>query len=275
LLSELAEADAQGRAAEIYTDIMNATDVGMVSMCYRHVAAVPAQLEWAWRVLGPEYVSGRQAELASSLSQRAGADAFGAVAAELPDPPELPADAVTSITAVMDAFNRTNPMNYLWVSVLTRLLESEEPLGNQPSEPNRPPAITLPVLPDIVLMEDMTPEIHDTLVELSNLGAGKHDDIIPSLFRHVVYWPDYIGYVHSILTRPGVYDLIEQAAARFREDAAAKVEILMESCAPRDAAAGRPTGEARLEILRTLPMFLPRIPMMVAIGGLLRLKQPD
>ncbi|MCZ6604378.1 MAG: hypothetical protein O7A03_04465 [Alphaproteobacteria bacterium] len=275
MLAEVSEAEATGRTADIYAAIRASCGVGMVSLCYRHLAVDLSQLEWAWRILGPEYVSGACAQMAETLTGRTVIDHLVAALDRAALPPDLGANANAHVIAVLDAFNRANPMNYLFVSVLVRLLEAKTAqgsgdAGSQVGDP--PPVEGLPQLPPILSLDDMPAQVRAQVIELADLGAGKHDRIVPSVYRHVAHWPAYIAYIHDLLMRPEMVALVDETASRFRDGAQDAVDRLIARCAPRDRQDGRPQGQARRELLVNLPSFQPRIPMMVAVGNLLRMK---
>lgn len=279
VLAERPETEATGRTADIYEAIRAASGVDMVSMIYRHIAVEPAHLEWAWRIMGPEMMSGRVADMAATLTGKSVADRFRPRLATLPTPPDLGPDVADRVTAVADAFNRANPVNYLFVNVLINLLGHEAPRGDPRTEPDLlgPDAWDRPgiriELPPIVALKDMTPELRARMLAMADLGVGKLDRIVPSLYRHVAHWPEYVAYIHDVLTQDGIFELIDAAAAEFRAGAQDAVDLLMVDCVARDLESGRPTGRARSDYLVSLLSFQPRIPMMVAIGTLLRLVQ--
>ena len=62
--TELAEADATGRIAEIYAEIRHFYGVPYVSSLQRHFATIPDVLEWAWAAVRPEFASGALPEMA-------------------------------------------------------------------------------------------------------------------------------------------------------------------------------------------------------------------
>ena len=113
--------------------------------------------------------------------------------AGLPAPPELPDEARRAVAANLDAFNRANPLNYLWVGVLVRLLRDEQPHGQDAGEPARLLGADAALagefgpVPPIVDVDDMSPEIRAKVMDLADLGLGKTDRIVPSLYRHVVH----------------------------------------------------------------------------------------
>ncbi len=275
MLIECPESQATGRVSQIYADIRAASGVGMVSLCYRHVAAYEGALDWAWRILGPDFVSGRCRQLAQGVVAQDVAGRLAKAGRAGPSGPELPPEGVVGCEATIDAFNRANPLNFMFIGVLERLLAGEQPLGDNVGDTMvsvSAPDYTEPItkVPPIVALDDMAPALREKMMVLGNLGIGQHDLIVPSLYRHVAHWPDYIDYLHDVLTRPGVFEVIEAASYDIRQGLERAVDDLFAGCAARDVGEGRPAGAARTELRASLPSFQPRIPLMIATGYFLK-----
>src|SRR3954464_6880418 len=63
----IAEADASGETAAIFTDIRAVLGVGVVNLIWRHLATIPGALPWAWGTMRPLYVDGTIATEAAAL----------------------------------------------------------------------------------------------------------------------------------------------------------------------------------------------------------------
>jgi hypothetical protein len=118
----ITEAEAAGETAAIYADIRRVYGVGVVNLVWRHLATFPGALPWAWETVRPLYADGtiRREAAAMRASRR------------LPEvvapPPEVFAAAglgpgdLLRIRDVLDAYERTNPMALVALSVAQQRL---------------------------------------------------------------------------------------------------------------------------------------------------------
>ena len=59
-------------------------------------------------------------------------------------------------------------------------------------------AVAAPI-PGLPGLDAMAPDVRDVVLALSELGAGPGDRIIPSLYRHLSYWPGFLGLTWSLI----------------------------------------------------------------------------
>jgi hypothetical protein len=105
------EAEATGATKPISEDFKAVSGVPVVNLIFRHVATLPGGLEWSWDVLRPLYASDAVAMHATHLMDDL----------ETPALPRLPHAALravgvdaageSAINRILDAYNRSNPMN--------------------------------------------------------------------------------------------------------------------------------------------------------------------
>ncbi len=272
LLPELAEADAVGDVRHIYGEIRRLSAVPMVALIWRHLATMPGTLEWAWSILEPAMRGGAVQQAAWRL----------AALARVPRQPAIPTASLRAagigeadqraISAVLDGYNRANPVNIVMVRCLSLHLAGRAGPPGKPSWPQWEPPPPPPALPPMVNPDAMTPTVHALALLLTDRGSHAAPSTLwPSLYRHLAHWPAFLGYAAVLV--PPEFEAIDTVAARMRQDvdhAAVAIAARLEADAGRPA----PTGEQALHLQSAIEKFSGRIPEMVVIGNLLRAALP-
>ena len=190
----ITESDATGETAEIYADIRATLGIGVVNLIWRHLATIDDALPWVWHAIKPVYISGSAAREAAALFEGLG----------LPDMPLFPTSAIRAagvsdgdrdtVIAILDSYNRGNAMNLIALSALTALPTDEAPASPKGSvgAVENP----IPILPNL---DALAPDARNLVLALSELGANPNDRIIPSLYRHLAYWPGFLALTWSMI----------------------------------------------------------------------------
>jgi hypothetical protein len=205
--SETSEANASDTTRAIYNEIKTLSGVPMVALIYRHLATYPGVLEEAWEAIGPFFRNGRIQEIAWRTAE-------STVPAGLLPPFEINArqvlgvsdDALMEIRRTIEAYNRANPVNQLAMLSLLARLSSDAP-AKAPLAPRdwRPPAAIAGPLPRMAPINEISPAIR---LVINDFGFGDRstlDPIVPSLFRHLTSWPNYLAALNLTL-RPHFRD---------------------------------------------------------------------
>jgi hypothetical protein len=269
LLAELPEARATGDLQRIYGEIRRLSAVPMVALVYRHLATVPGVLEWAWDGLGPVMRSGQLQQRAWDLAAQT----------PLPAAPALPRAALRaagitaadedSIVAVLEAYNRANPVNILALRCLALHLGGAPGADSQDeaSATWHPPAPPGP-LPAMIDPAAMDPNVRALVLLLTDRSDGRPPSALwPSLYRHLAHWPAMLGFAGVLV--PPLFAGIDAAAAGLRdrvERAAAELARGM----PAHGGCEPPPDAQRGRLQAAITNFTQRIPEMVVIGGLLQ-----
>lgn len=184
----ITETEATGETAEIYADIRASLGIGVVNLIWRHLATLEGALPWVWRAVKPVYLSGSASREAAVLF-----DGLG-----LPDMPLFPRSALRgagvsdidlpTVIAILDSYNRGNSLNLIALSTL-----GARPNNLGPSNPDARTAEVETPIPALPGLDTLEPDVRDLVLALSALGAGPGDRIIPSLYRHLAYWPGFLG----------------------------------------------------------------------------------
>jgi nitroreductase len=277
MLAELPEDQARGCAREIYEEIRRLSGVPMVALIYRHLATIPGALEWAWTLLRPVMTDGVLQERAWRLPARAGVQLEATIGREVLRDAGISAEDETEIAAVLDAYNRANPVNIVAVRCLAlHLAGSVATVGGsssgQPSQRAWAPPSTPRSLPAMLDAKGMDPETRELVRLLTDRGTTPSATLVPSLYRHLARWPGMIRLAAEIVTPQ--FAVIDTAAGHLRDEVErATQELAAQMIPPSDLEP--PTGVDRRRLHAALESFTHRIPEMVVIGHLLRRALPD
>ncbi len=144
------EAEATGSTKAIYEDFKAVTGVPVVNLIFRHIATFPGCLPWSWEVLRPLYASGAVATYAKQLMDDL----------ETPTLPGLPRAALravgvdasgeSAITRILDAYNRSNPMNFVALTTLLTYLSHPDQAAASVSPAAPLPTREMPPAPEVL-----------------------------------------------------------------------------------------------------------------------------
>lgn len=272
-LPELPEAQAEGTTAHIYSELKTLGGVPMVALIYRHLATIPGALEWAWATLYPALAAGTLQERAWDLTSqlefrplstfpRPALRALGVSTAD-----------ETAINAILDAYNRANPMNILAVACLKRRLRDGSGGATERGAARSwsPPPAPGPLMP-MIDPDRMTSAVAELVGFLGNYDSAADRRIVPSLYRHLAHWPGFLALAAAVL-KPH-FGAIAQDVSHLQalvEEEAAKLPLEF-GRASEDM--GPPERPHRQALEAGLDSFTGRIPEMVVIGTLLRRAMP-
>ena len=257
------EADATGEIAVLYADIRATLGVPVVNLIWRSLAAMPGGLAWAWEAVKPLHADGSihgQAR-ALRLGQRA------------PDVPALPRSALRSagidtageaaIRVVLDAYDRSNPLNLVSLSAMLAVLEGTASTETaRPREPWTPEAPVEGDLPKLLDLDEMTYDVAQLLHDINKLGARGRSDILVSMPRHLAHWPGFLALYWTVIA-PFDWDgrlrgLIDAVLADGRQRGAVLAHTLSGVAAPpediKDALVSTLDDFSRNAIARMIPV---------------------
>ena len=187
-VTAISEDDATGETAEIFSDIRTTLGNGVVNLIWRHIATIEGALPWVWHAVKPLYIS-------DALKNEAG---FLCENIKLPEVLELPSAVLSVVNVldhdrlviqkILDSYNKGNAFNLLALSALTVLPEDHKKKVEADhifsEEIN---------IPNLINLDSMDEETRTLVLLLSELGAQKDNNIIPSLYRHLAYWPGFLS----------------------------------------------------------------------------------
>ena len=222
----ITEAEAAGETAAIYADIRRVYGVGVVNLVWRHLATFPGALPWAWGTVRPLYVDGTIRREAAALR----------ASRRLPEvvapPPEVFAAAglgpgdLLGIRDVLDAYERTNPMALVALSVAQQRLGDTATAGggDEAEAVSGAPAASGPEirLPPLLRLDELAPSTARLVLRLNRIGAAGQEPVLASMYRNLAHWPGYLALAWALLApldasgalAAAIEDTLAQARAR-------------------------------------------------------------
>ncbi|WP_089722005.1 hypothetical protein [Candidatus Entotheonella palauensis] len=272
----ISEAEAIGATKAIYEDFKAVTGVPVVNLIFRHIATLPGCLEWSWAVLRPLYASGAVATSATHLMD----------SLEIPAIPRLPHAALravgidapgeAAINRILDAYNRSNPMNLIALTtLLAHLSNPDQATALAPpaaSLPTRP--LTSESLPPLIAIEDMNAETRTLAQMLNSFGAQGETRTMASMYRQLAHWPGYLAISLTLLHPLHQSGQLQRCVSQAQTSATRLAQELLTQLVPT---ATPPPGEASQIALQTaLSAFTSNLIVeMLPVGKILRAAQPS
>ena len=255
---EVPERDAPRAVAALYAELRAAAGIPIVNLIWRHFAALPGVLPWAWATVRPAAGSALLAEGIARLETVALATAGEALAGF----PALTGEAL----AVVETYNRGNSTNLQLLTALRRVVAGEAAGGGGPLAA-APPLPPLPPVPAMPRLEALEPETRAMVLKLAALHGGGAAAAVPSLYRHLALWPALLPPLHAACAPLMADGTIARGRDALLVEAQATATRLLPALPP-------PPGfpeEQRATMLSALDTFAGRlIAEMTVIGLLLR-----
>ncbi|MCZ6872093.1 MAG: hypothetical protein O7G88_00975 [bacterium] len=280
----ITEQEAAGAIKAIYEDIKAVIGVPVVNLIFRHMATLPGCLEWGWEVLRPLYAGGELSRVAEALITHL----------ELPAIPRLLAPALRAvgvdapgermIARILDAYNRSNPMNMIALStLLTYLAEGvSAATASHTDTPIRRPPLSLPsattesaVLPPLLSLDTMQAETAVLVRTLNGLSPQGEARTMASMYRQLAHWPGYLALA-LVLLQPLHADGRLQVAVQQASTQALSQSQRMAQVLSVDVASAPPVGEVRQALDTALRYFTAHLIVeMIPVGRFLRHTLPE
>ncbi len=271
-LPEVAVTDASPETAAIYERIMETTGVGSPALIYRHFAIYPGLLEWVWDTVGPELESGRAIAHALDAVRRTSVVALPGVDVKEMRNAGVDEDDHRVVDAMLATYNRMNPVNLSLITAIRDLIDpAAEPAKASPlpSSPEAPAAMPQK-LPAPVNLNDMPNHVRETVLGLSAAIPSPGTQVIPTLYRHLAIWPNFLTHL-----APGLLDAMQRGEVEARmDDLNANMRPLIADVTNRARDASTPPLDDPAAMVRTLNSFLYTIPQLVVVGTALRAAIP-
>jgi hypothetical protein len=268
-LSELAESDATGQTQDIFQQIRTLSGVPMVALIYRHMATLPGVLEWAWQVLSPVMVTGRLQQVAWEIADTVTLPAVLPIPLVARQAVGISQGDDAAIANILDAFNRTNPVNAVALKYLERHLSAPEVAlsTSYGTAQNWRPPTTLPALPAMLDLDEIERPALEIISWLSHRDGSRHAGVWPSLYRYLAREPAFLAFAAIIL--PPHFLAIDTATEDIKQriTAAANSLPLQSAVSPEELTESSSTG---LALKRAMTEFSTLIPEMLVVGSVLR-----
>lgn len=194
LISAISENEATGEVAEIYDDIKSTLGNGVVNLIWRHLATIEGALPWVWNALKPLYVDDVLKNEAALVCDSIKIPSIGILPSAALQAVNISDLDKLTICDILDSYNKGNAFNLLALSALTAL-----PLDKKETASSSVTFAEDINIPDIVPLDNIVGVTKDLVLALSKLGAPDGSKIIPSLYRHLAYWPGFLSLSWSII----------------------------------------------------------------------------
>lgn len=269
-LPEVPVSAADSNTRQIYERIMAATGVGSPALIYRHFAIYPGLLNWVWQIVGPPLESGRIAGHALKAVQDTAVVSLPAVSPDDMQACGVDAAAQQTIDAMLGTYNRMNPVNLSLVTAIRDMIdpnaEAKTPSSLPAVEPP-PPTVTVK-LPAPLTLDEMRDDVRKAILELCATIPSPGTQVIPTLYRHLAIWPDFLM---SLV--PGLLTAMERGDVEARMadlNAAMQPLIISVTAEARAMNPPPPPLDDPQAMVRTLNSFLYTIPQLIIVGTALR-----
>ena len=119
------------------------------------------------------------------------------------------------VDAMLATYNRMNPVNLSLITAIRDLIDpAAEPAKASPLPPPPEAPTAMPQkLPAPVNLNDMPNHVRETVLALSAAIPSPGTQVIPTLYRHLAIWPDFLTHL-----APGLLDAMQRGEVEARMD---------------------------------------------------------
>ena len=270
-LAEVATEAATGETARIFEEIRRLSGTPLVALIYRHLATMPGALEAVWRSVAPLMATGELQERAWEIARNAWTG---------PVPPA--SDGVRGMRPVslgfsidvIDAYNRSNPINYMIVCVIRAAhvgpgakTVTKAKAANRAAAAARPwtPPTRIESIASIPSMAALSVRYRAQVDGFAKRAGPGEPVLVPTLYRHLGHWPALLSMTAREVRPRLASGEFEPAIRAFREASGRAATELVQ----RHAIAVVPQL-ATPRMTGVFDRFSKVIPEMVVVGSFLR-----
>ena len=265
--SEIHPLNASPEIAAIYADIRAVSGLSMVNLIWRHFAALPGIIDWAWNGVRPLVASQELVEARKRLID----------AIELPTLPPVTTEAwrvagisgteLSAFRDMMADYVRGNSTNIIVLTALRLRLEGINHATSAYTAAPAPVAMT-PATP-LPRIDTLDPTLARAIRALAQRHDGAEGGIIPSLYLELARWPaltDTFPQWLGALYEPSAMRAARKSTCRAAEREALNLLPALDSAPPNVA-------EMRPALERFTRLIIPDLtPVCVAVQRLLPLR---
>jgi len=184
---EIHPLNASPEIAAIYADIRAVSGLSMVNLIWRHFAALPGVIEWAWKGVRPLVASQELVEARKRLIDAIELPPLPLVTAETWRAAGIAGAELTDFRGMMADYVRGNSTNMIVLTSLRLRLEGIDhiapALSAAPTPTTATPSAPLPRI------ETLDPKLAGAIRALAGRHEGAQGGIIPSLYLELARWP--------------------------------------------------------------------------------------
>jgi hypothetical protein len=261
---EIHPLNASPEIAAIYADIRAVSGLSMVNLIWRHFAALPGILEWAWKGVRPIVASQQLVAARQRLIDAIELPALPPVTAEAWQAAGVGGVELTAFQDMMADYVRGNSTNIIVLTALRLRLEGVDhiapTLSAAPTLAMATPSAPLPRI------DSLDPSLASAVRALAQRHEGAQGGIIPSLYLELARWPALTETFPQWLE--ALYEPATMRAARDSTCRAAEREAL--TLLPALDSAPSNVTEMRPALERFTRLIIPDLtPVCVAVQQLL------
>ncbi len=179
--------NASPEIAAIYADIRAVSGLSMVNLIWRHFAALPGVIEWAWKGVRPIVASQELVAARQRLISAIELPTLPLVTRQAWQTAGVSADELTTFQVMMADYVRGNSTNIIVLTALRLRLEgfnhTAPVLSAAPT-----PATVIPSAP-LPRIDTLDPSLAGAIRALAQRHEGAQGGIIPSLYLELARWP--------------------------------------------------------------------------------------
>ncbi len=263
-LSQIAEVDATGAIADVYRDIRTTLQIPIVNLVWRHLAVEPTMLLACWRVVRPLYVSGYCARGAQLLQDNYEVFELRQIPRNVLDA-EVDAAGEAMLRRILATYIHANPLNLLALNVLVQRLTGVG-VGESIALPKAQTQYNEEgELPVILCVDELAATVRTSVEALEDLGRRPGDFVVPSVFRHLAYWPGFLELalqrLESVVATETFDGLVARCAQRATRVACGLLSYAGESELPAE-----PLRSSATAVLRGFTeQAMPRVITLLAL----------
>ena len=225
-VTAITEDEASGEIAQLYEEIRRSLGVPVVNLIWRHLATIPGALPWAWNSLKPLYASGAITNAAISLRSSLRPESNLGISSSTLKSVSLSSDDLRSITVVLNSYERSNSLNLIALNALLIKIDGvEDHTQDGLTQVTADDGLVHGEMPELLVLSNMEASVRELVEDLNRIGG--RSDILPSMYRHLAHWPQYLGLLHVLLktieTESGLESQIVNTIEKTR---AAAVQLL-------------------------------------------------
>ena len=205
----ISEAQADPATAVVFEDIKSTMGVALVNLVWRRLAVNPSVLQWCWKTLKPHYLSGAIPAAAWQLREQVQLPAVQAISADERLHLKHELNDLSIIDDTLRTYERGNAQNLVALCHLKQRVDSINPSHSQSGSNSEVSNVfqldekgkesqladarfgTVPELPPL---ENLPDELQLMIIKASEIWVpGKYHGLMPSVFRHLSYWPELLS----------------------------------------------------------------------------------
>lgn len=234
-LPEVSEWEARGHVAAIYDEMKALTGVPIVPLIIRHLAATPANLDWAWSVLRPLMVNGALQEGAWALTDRVAMPMTRVLTASECAIRGIDKQALDVAHRALAVFDRSNPVNGVMCAVLRsaalrRARPSVAATTTRGAGCAWTPPVMLRALGPRVDPADMSPAVRQMLASIVQREGVSREGVWPTLYRYLSVSPELMQACVDVLTP--ILPELDLAARAVADEQRALAEAMVGASSP-------------------------------------------